>query len=180
MTKRQPSTTKQFRFRPGVPGDAAELAMLHTAVADHLTSLYGRGPWSSHTSEKGVLYAMRHSKVLVAMEGAAIVATLRLASKKPWAIDTSYFTKCEKALYLLAMAVAPARQHQGIGRRCLEEANRIARAWPADAIRLDAYNADAGGGPFYQRCGYAERGRGSYRNTPLIYYEFLLAKTNPS
>ena len=108
---------------------------------------------------------MRNSKVFVATEDAAIVATLRLSRKK-----------CEKALYLLAMAVAPARQRQGIGRKCLDEASRIARAWPADAIRLDAYNADAGGGPFYQRCGYAERGRVSYRNTPLIYYELLLTK----
>jgi predicted N-acetyltransferase YhbS len=123
---------------------------------------------------------MRSSKVFVATEDATIVATLGLASKKPWAIDTSYFTKCEKALYLLAMAVAPARQRQGIGHKCLHEAKRIASAWPADAIRLDAYNADAGGGPFYQRCGYIERGRVSYRNTPLIYHELLLTKRIPS
>lgn len=43
-------------------------------------------------------------------------------------IDTSYFTKCEKPFYLLAMAVAPARQTQGIGRRHLKKAERIARA----------------------------------------------------
>jgi GNAT superfamily N-acetyltransferase len=72
------------------------------------------------------------------------------------------------------MAVDPARERQGIGRTCLEEAERIARAWPADAIRFDAYDAKAGGGPFYRRCGYAERGRVSYRDTPLIYYEMLL------
>jgi GNAT superfamily N-acetyltransferase len=180
LTKRQWSPTHHLCFRAAVSEDTAELAALHTAVADHLTSLYSKGPWSSHTSEKGVLHAMRNSKVVVATEDAAIVATLRLARKKPWAIDISYFTKCEKALYLLAMAVAPARQRQGIGRKCLDEASRIARAWPADAIRLDAYNADAGGGPFYQRCGYAERGRVSYRNTPLIYYELLLTKLIPS
>lgn len=180
MTKPQFTATKRFRFRPAILGDAAELAALHTAVANHLTSLYGKGPWSSRTSEKGVLHALRHSKVFVAVEGAAIVATLRLATKKPWAINTSYFTKCEKTLYLLAMAVAPVRQRQGIGSRCLEEAERIAREWPADAIRLDAYDANAGGGPFYRRCGYAERGRVSYRNTPLIYYELLLTKQVPS
>ena len=180
LTKRPSSAAKHFRFRLGVPEDAAELAALHTAVADHLTGRYGKGPWSSHTSEKGVLYAMRQSKVLVATEGAAIVATLRLAKKKPWAIDTSYFTKCERPLYLLAMAVAPARQRQGIGRRCLEQAERIAGAWPADAIRLDAYDANAGGGPFYRRCGFLERGRVSYRKTPLVYYELLVTKTDPS
>jgi len=180
LTKRHSSATKHLHFRPGAPQDAAELAALHTAVADHLTSHYGEGPWSAHTSERGVLYAMRHCKVLVATEGAAIVATLRLATKKPWAIDTSYFTKCKRPVYLLAMAVTPAKQRRGIGRRCLEEAERIAWAWPADAIRLDAYDANAGGGPFYQRCGFAERAHACYRKTPLIYYELLQTKTDPS
>ena len=82
--------------------------------------------------------------------------------------------KSERPLYLLAMAVAPARQRQGIGRRCLEEAKQIARAWPADAIRLDAYDAPAGAGGFYARCGCTEVGRASYRNVPLIYFECLL------
>jgi len=177
LTQPPSSSARHLLFRRGVPEDAAELAALHTAVADHLTSHYGTGPWSSHTSKKGVLFALRHCEVLVATEGAAIVATLRLATKKPWAIDTSYFTKCKRPVYLLAMAVAPARQRQGIGRRCLEEAERITREWPADAIRLDAYDANAGGGLFYQRCGFTEKGHVSYRKTPLIYYELLLTKT---
>jgi|ERR1043166_6121661 predicted N-acetyltransferase YhbS len=100
--------------------DAPALAALHTAVAEDLTARYGHGPWSSKTSEKGVLYAMRISKVFVARDGNEIIGTLRLATKKPWAIDTSYFAICKKPLYLLAMAVAPPRQKQGLGRRCLE------------------------------------------------------------
>jgi ribosomal protein S18 acetylase RimI-like enzyme len=167
---------QRFSFQRAVVKDAAALAALHTAVAKHLTDSHGEGPWSSHTTEKGVLFAMRNSHVWVAREGREIVATLRLASKKPWAIDTSYFTKCAKSLYLLGMAVAPARQRQGIDRKCLEEANQIAATLQVDAIRLDAYNADAGAGRFYESCGYAERGRVIYRNTPLIYYELLLTK----
>lgn len=177
--KFQSSAAKRPGFRVAVPADAAELAALHTAVADDLNSRYGKGAWSSRTSEKGVLYAMRHSRVFVATDGAAILATFCLAAKKPWAIDKSCFTKCEEPLYLLAMAVLPARQGEGIGRKCLEEAERIAREWPADAIRLDAYDAEAGGGSFYQRCGYAEVGKASYRNVPLVYYELLLAKIVP-
>jgi GNAT superfamily N-acetyltransferase len=177
--KSQSSARKRLRFRLGVLHDAAELAALHSAVADHLSSRHGQGAWSSHISEKGVLYAMRHSRVFVGTDGARILATFRLATRKPWAIDTSYFTRCEKPLYLVAMAVSPPRQGEGMGRECLEEAERIARKWPADAIRLDAYDAQAGGGPFYQHCGYVERGRASYRNTPLIYYELLLTKSHP-
>src|SRR5690349_4175325 len=103
------AVTTEFSFQSGTPADAAALAVLHTAVADHLTRLHGSGPWSARTSEKGVLYAMRHSRVFVAREGAEIIATLRLATKKPWSIDASYFTACGQPLYLLAMAVAPAR-----------------------------------------------------------------------
>jgi ribosomal protein S18 acetylase RimI-like enzyme len=176
LTRRELTVQKFLRFRFGVAKDAAELAALHTEVADHLTSLCGKAPWSSDTSEKGALFAMRNSKVFVATEGAAIMATLPLATKKPWAIDTTYFTQCDRPLYLLGRAVAPARQRQGIGRRCLEEARRVASAWPADAIRLDAFDAEAGASGFYHRCGYAERGRVTNRKTPLIYYELLLTK----
>jgi GNAT superfamily N-acetyltransferase len=162
-------------LQPAASDDAAQLAALHTAVAEHLTHKHGRGPWSLKTTEVGVLHALRTKRVFVAREGSEIVGTLGLTTKKPWAIDTSYFTSCRRPVYLLAMAVAPAQQRRGIGRGCLEEAKHIARAWPADAIRLDAYDAEAGAGPFYASCGWTEVGRAVYRRAPLIYYEFLLA-----
>jgi GNAT superfamily N-acetyltransferase len=166
----------RFSIKAADAKDATMLAALHTSVAEHLTSQHGQGPWSANTSEKGVLFAMRTSQVFVANEGCEMVATFRLATKKPWAIDTSYFTACRKPLYLLAMAVTPGRQRRGIGRWCLAEAARIARAFPADAIRLDAFDADAGAGRFYAGCGYTEAGRAIYRNAPLIYYQLLLEK----
>jgi GNAT superfamily N-acetyltransferase len=164
----------RLTFAPAVSADVCELAALHTAVAEDLTRRHGQGPWSAHSSERGVLLAMRQSQVIVARQGDEILGVFRLAAKKPWAIDASYFTSCKRPLYLLAMAVMPARQRQGIGRRCLQEAQRLARDWPAEAIRLDAYDAAAGAGSFYARCGYAERGRRSYRGAPLVYYELLL------
>jgi GNAT superfamily N-acetyltransferase len=163
-----------FGLLPANPDDAPALAALHTAVAVHLTDQHGRGPWSSVTSEKGVLYAMRTSHVYVARLDGEMVGTLRLTTKKPWAIDQRYFSASNQPVYLLAMAIAPARQRQGIGRRCLDEAKKIAKAWPADSIRLDAYDAKAGAGDFYARCGWTERGRVTYRGAPLIYYELLL------
>jgi|SRR5579863_7055054 len=155
-------------------GDAIELAALHTAVADDLTQRYGRGPWSSHTTEKGVLFGMRHSRVIVARSGKRIVGTLHLPTKKPWAIDVSYFSPVKKALYLISMAVLPEMQRRGIGRSLIEEAVKQARAWPANAIRLDAFDADAGAGAFYAKCGFREVGRVTYRKAPLIYFEWLL------
>jgi len=72
--------------------------------------------------------------------------------------------------------VSPDVQGQGLGRRCLDEARAIAKAWPADAIFLDAYDTAAGAGEFYRKCGFREVGRVTYRGTPLIYYEWLVGQ----
>ncbi|HEV8456006.1 MAG TPA: GNAT family N-acetyltransferase, partial [Gemmatimonadales bacterium] len=69
---------------------------------------------------------------------------MRLATKKPWAIDVSYFTPVKRPLYLTGMAVSVAQQGQGLGRLALEDARAVAQEWPAEAIRLDAYAAEAG------------------------------------
>jgi GNAT superfamily N-acetyltransferase len=159
---------------PATTRHAKAIANLRTAVHERLTRDFGPGPWSSAVTEKGVLYALRTSRVFIARDGRTITGTLQLAVKKPWAIDRSYFSKCERPLYLTAMAVAPDRQRRGIGRAMLDDVNRIARAWPVDAIRLDAYDLAGGAGEFYARCGYRETGRVSYRGAPLIYYELLL------
>ena len=62
----------------------------------------------------------------------------------------------------------------GLGRSALEDARAVAEEWPADAIRLDAYDAPAGAGRFYAKCGFQERGRIVYKSDPLVYYELLL------
>jgi GNAT superfamily N-acetyltransferase len=167
-----------FSFAPASLADAPALAALHISAAEDLTSKYGKGPWSMKTSEKGVLHAMRTSQVFVARLGEELVGTLRLTTTKPWAIDIKYFAQAGQPLYLLSMAVAPGRQRQGIGRRCLEEAKRLARSWPADSLRLDAYDADAGAGAFYARCGFKEVGRNIYRAVPLIYFEAVREPAN--
>jgi ribosomal protein S18 acetylase RimI-like enzyme len=162
------------RLAEATAADAPAIAELHTAVAERLTAEFGRGHWSSHVSEKGVLFALRTSRLFVAKHGSRVVGSLRLATTKPWAIDKSYFTKCERPLYLTAMAVEPSQQRRGIGRAMLDDAKRIARDWPGDAIRLDAYDTAAGAGEFYAKCGFREVGHAIYRLTPLIYYELLL------
>ena len=154
--------------------DAPAIAMLRTAAAAHLTRQHGPGHWSSVATELSVLRGVRTSRVLVARDGSRVVGTLTLATKKPWAIDTKYFVAVPRALYLTDMAVAPAAQRQGIGRQLLEAAKETARSWPGHAIRLDAYDATAGAGGFYARCGFREVGRVTYRGVPLVYFECLL------
>lgn len=85
-----------------------------------------------------MLHRLQHALVLAARQGEEMVAVLRLATKKPWAIDGERFQPVPRALYLTDMAVAPGLQRRGVGRTLMEEAVAAARVWPADAIRLDA------------------------------------------
>lgn len=149
---------------------------MRNAVAEQLTKQYGHGHWSSMTSERGVQLGISNtSKILMALKTNELVGILRLAQKKPWAIDVAYFSPVKKrALYLVDMTVKPDEQKSGVGRQLIKEATKLATHWPAEAIRLDAYDAEAGAGDFYRKCGFTERGRVVYRNVPLIYFEMIL------
>jgi GNAT superfamily N-acetyltransferase len=161
-------------FSVATETDAPEIAALRRAVAERLTRDHGKGHWSSSGTEQSALRAIRTSRILTARQDGRIAAMLALVKKKPWAIDVTYFTPARRPLYLLDMAVLPEFQRQGLGRRLLSEALEAAKSWPADALRLDAYDTPAGAGPFYAKCGWSEKGRVKYRGTPLIYYEYLL------
>jgi GNAT superfamily N-acetyltransferase len=161
-------------FRDATLDDVAAIAGLQNAAAGALTARFGVGPWSTLVSERGAELAQRHSRVRVGKEGRRLVTVLRLATRKPWAIDIAYFTPAKRPLYLTGMAVAVGRQRQGLGRLALMDACSVAASWPADAIRLDAFDAEAGAGGFYARCGFVERGRVVYKGDPLVYYERIV------
>jgi len=152
--------------------DTAAIVALRNAANARLARDYAVR--LSQVTEASVLRSIATSRVLVAKSGDELIATLRLATKKPWAIDLSYFAQVDRALYLHDMAVLPEHQRRGVGGRLVDAAKTEARAWPAQAIRLDAYDAPHGAGGFYARCGFTEVGRKIYRATPLVYFELLL------
>lgn len=154
--------------------DAVAVAALLNVVAAQLTAQFGIGHWSSVATEKTVRASLRRASVFVVRDDLQIVGTLTLATRKPWAIDRKFFTAVARPIYLISMAVDPGRQRSGLGRACVDEALEICRDWPADSVCLDAYDADAGAGEFYRKCGFVEVGRAAYRNTPLIYFERLV------
>jgi GNAT superfamily N-acetyltransferase len=162
-----------LKFRDATLDDVAVIAGLQNAAAGALTARFGPGLWSSLVSERGSALAQRHARVRVGRDGNRILTVLRLATKKPWSIDASYFTPVRRPLYLTGMAVSVAHQGQGLGTLALDDARTIAREWPADVVRLDAYDAEAGAGGFYVRHGFTERGRVVYKGDPLVYYELL-------
>ena len=161
-------------FRDATLADVAVIAALQNAAAGALTGRFGAGHWSMLTTERGAALAQRHARVRLGRDGRRVLTVLRLATKKPWAINVTYFTPVKRPLYVTGMTVSVAAQGQGLGRRAIEDACAVAKAWPADAIRLDAYDATAGAGAFYERCGFIARGRVVYKGVPLVYYEMVL------
>ena len=153
--------------------DARGLAALRTVVARDMTRQFGEGAWSVSPSDADVIQQLNASIVLVAHREAEIFGTVRLARAKPWAIDASMFTPVATAFYVLGLAVSPDTRGEGVGRSLMEAAKDAARMEPADALWLDAYEHPAGAGPFYMKCGFRQVGRTSYREMPLMFYEWL-------
>lgn len=153
--------------------DARALAALRTSVAQGMTQKFGEGHWSAFPSKVEVVRQIRASHVLVARCGGDIVGTVRLATAKPWAIDSISFTQVKTPLYVLGLAVSPDCRGQGVGRELMEAAKATTRSLHAEALWLDAYEHSAGAGPFYLKCGFRKVGQTKYRQVPLIYYEWL-------
>jgi len=161
----------ELDFRDATEYDAEAIAALHRAAADGLTTRHGRGVWSGAAGPRSVLNAVRDSRVLCALEADRIVGALTLGWRKPWAIDPSCFAPAGRPLYLTGMVVDPACQRRGVGRALLRLADDVARDMGADQLRLDAWDAEAGAGGFYARCGWEEVGRRVYRGNPILYFQ---------
>jgi ribosomal protein S18 acetylase RimI-like enzyme len=162
------------RFELASADDVPDLVLLQNSVSEHMTARHGAGFWSSRITVNGLLFAMRHSSVYIARERERMVGTLSLSTRKPWAIERKYFSASVRPLYLTAMAVHPEEQRRGVGSTCIEEARREVGRLRGDAIRLDAWDAAAGAGDFYRKCGFREVGRAVYRGAALIYFEMVV------
>jgi GNAT superfamily N-acetyltransferase len=168
----------RIKLQPATIADVPGLVLLRSAVSDHLAAQFPGILRAVGVTEKGIRFAMTRATVYGAHQRQQVVATLTLSTRKPWAIDTAYFSPTAAPLYLTDMAVHPGRQRKGVGRQCIAQAVEIARQWPATAIRLDAYDAAYGAGEFYSKSGFREVGRAVYRQTPLIYFELLLSSAS--
>lgn len=160
--------------------DAAAIAALRLAASRGLTEQFGRGTWSyAAESELGVKADITASQVLIARDGGSLIATLRLSQRNPWIADTTFFTPTHAPWFLTSMAVSPKRQRQGVGRACIADVKEFVAGWGGDAVRLDAYDAVAGAGEFYRKCGFREVQRAPYNGTPLIFFEYLVPSRHP-
>jgi len=163
-----------LKFQTATAADVPGLVALRNAVSQYLASQSGGVLRAAVVTERGVWFAMSRAHVLIARYRGKPIATLALSTRKPWAIDASYFSPTAAPVYLTDMAVHPRHQRKGIGAECMKQAVEHARNWPATAVRLDAYDAAYGAGDFYRKCGFREVGRATYRSAPLIYFELIL------
>lgn len=161
-------------FRLATEADLPALLELRLAVDADQQRRFGDDRWSTTINERSVARALKSSRVVVGVKRGRIVGTARMETKKPWAIDLEYFTPVGKAVYLHDVDVHPELQRSGIGLRLMDQVTTVARKWPVDAVRLDAYDGPSGGGPFYAKCGFRELGRTVYRGVPLVYFERIL------
>lgn len=164
-----------LKLQTATPADVPGLVALRNAVNQYLASQSGGVLRAAVVTERGVCFAMSRAQVLIARYRKKPIATLALSTRKPWAIDTAYFSPTATPLYLTDMAVDPRYQRKGFGAACIKEAVEHAKRRTATAIRLDAYDAAYGAGDFYRKCGFREVGRTTYRNAPLIYFELILS-----
>jgi GNAT superfamily N-acetyltransferase len=157
-------------------GEARALAALRAAVAHGMTEQFGAGHWSACPSKAEVLRQLRASHVLVARRDAQLIGTVRLVRALPWAIDSSAFTPVAKPWYVLGLAVAAQYRGQGVGRKLMEAAKNTATSWGAEALWLDAYEHEAGAGPFYAKCGFRKVGGTQHGGVPLSFFEWLVSR----
>jgi GNAT superfamily N-acetyltransferase len=154
--------------------DIPELLQLRLVVDADQDRRFGNDRWTTTISEKSVARGLKSSRVLSARQDGRIVGMLRMETKRPWAIDLKYFTPVASSVYLHDVDVEPRLQRSGVGRQLMERAKDVAREWPVEAIRFDAYDGPSGGGSFYEKCAFIEVGRKVYRGVPLVYFEFVL------
>ncbi len=85
----------------------------------------------------------------------------------------------ESALFLNQLAVDPKRQGQGLGRFCMDFAERLAERTGARSLRLDAHVKNTPLRPWYRRRGYEELGLVAWHDGERVYaaMEKLLPET---
>jgi ribosomal protein S18 acetylase RimI-like enzyme len=160
-------------FRLATEADIPALLNLQLAIDADQAERFGNERYATTISENSVARSLKSSRVLVATRRGRIVGLVSMGTKKPWAVDLEYFTPACKAVYLYSVDVSPELQRSGIGRQLLDRVKTMAKEWPVDAIRLDAYDGAAGAAPFYRKCGFKKLGHKVYRGVPLVYFELV-------
>ncbi len=154
------------------PEDVQDVRDIRVRAAEDLTIRHGVGHWSHVTTLRTLRRRALEKQVLAVDRNGSLIGTFTVSAKKIGFYRNSWFANPDDpALYLTDMAIHPNKQRMGVGRWCMAEIDNMARRDGLLAVRLDAYDAPAGAGAFYEKCGYRRVHHGSVNGTPLMYYE---------
>jgi GNAT superfamily N-acetyltransferase len=139
-------------LRNAVAGDAGPIAALMTDLG------YPTGV-DAMSGRLAAILADPDYVTLVADAGSGVVGVAGAALGR-------YYEKDGVYVQLVALAVAPGMQKQGIGRQLVEAVERWAAAGGARHVIVNSGLHRAGAHAFYDRCGYARTGFRFVRELP--------------
>lgn len=145
-------------LRRAATGDAAAIGHLVDAAYGHYAELIGRTPLPMLADHAR---AIREDEVWVLEIDGAVAGVIELVPR-------------EDHLWVENVAVDPAHQGRGLGRRLLRLAEAEARRHGPGEIRLLTNERYAANIAMYLRYGYAETHREPYQGTDLVYFRKVL------
>lgn len=164
--------TSEFALKQATADQLRELYALRKQAADDLSARFGSGHWGRVGSFRTMQEHQKQGLIYAGLRGQELVAMLRYSTQRPRFYRMEWFTDPDApAGHLTQMAVRTDLQDSGYGRACVAAIEAIARRGGASYIRLDSYDAPAGAGEFYRKCGYQQVHRGEFNRVPLIYWE---------
>jgi hypothetical protein len=151
------SDRTRIKLEIATADDVSDLVSLRAAVNQHLIAQFGKGYWASGLTEKGVLFAMKTATVYTARDRNRLIATVTLSTCSPGPSTRNISARVR------SLCISPRWQAIRMS---------SARGWASSVLRTRA------GSP--GKCGFREVGRATYRNSPLIYFEMVLARNSTS
>jgi ribosomal protein S18 acetylase RimI-like enzyme len=158
-----------------MPDEIEPLQEIVRLCGEDIGACFGLTFWSPPPPIELMRRHAAENAVYAVQEADEAVATFTLGlSGWPEQSEPFWTDADHRAAYISRLAVRPDRQGQGIGRWCLAEVERLARAQDCRAIRLDAIRAFALPIALYRQLGYEERGIVLWTNWYGIPRELLL------
>jgi GNAT superfamily N-acetyltransferase len=151
----------------------AEVETAHAIVAACGRALAERGHhnWDPPIALDKMRADATTGEVWLAEEAETPVATFTLTTTPPKPWPPEIFDPHVPALYVNRLAIVPARWRGGLGRACMDEVERLARARGLGVVRLDVYRGNPSVRQFYERLGYTVRGDWDGGDVPLTCFE---------
>ncbi len=167
-------------FRPAEAGDAKAVATMRIAANEKLTRLLGPGPWTRKIHVGSIrerirdadVETLRRSTLFVLSDGDDTLGSVIVSTYSPGFWKQMYWQEGRAhALGVFNLVVHPDVQSQGLGKRVMNEVERLAQAHSLAYVRLDAYAFNPYSVGFYRAIGYDERAQIDLRGCDLVLFE---------